>query len=92
MKRLLREEDVIKAVDEHTNDDGYLDDDITCILEEVPTANQDYNFVKWLRDREKETEEYWNIYDDEQAFGQMMAYTNVYGYLCSHGIIEGEEE
>lgn len=33
--RLLCEDDVIKAVDKHTNDDGSLDDDITCILEEV---------------------------------------------------------
>lgn len=33
--RLLREEDVIKVVDKHTNDDGTLDDDISCILEEV---------------------------------------------------------
>lgn len=33
--RLLCEDDVIKAVDKHTNDDGTLDDDITCILEEV---------------------------------------------------------
>lgn len=33
--RLLCEDDVIKAVDKHTNNDGTLDDDITCILEEV---------------------------------------------------------
>ena len=33
--RLLCEDDVIKAVDKHTNDDGSLDDDIRCILEEV---------------------------------------------------------
>ena len=33
--RLLYEDDVIKAVDKHTNDDGSLDDDISCILEEV---------------------------------------------------------
>lgn len=33
--RLLCEDDVIKAVDKHTNDDGSLDDDITCILEEA---------------------------------------------------------
>ena len=33
--RLLCEDDVIKAVDKHTNDDGNLDDDISCILEEV---------------------------------------------------------
>ena len=33
--RLLFEEDVIRAVDKHTNDDSQLDDDISCILEEV---------------------------------------------------------
>lgn len=33
--RLLFEEDVIRAVDRHTNDDSQLDDDISCILEEV---------------------------------------------------------
>lgn len=29
---------VIKAVDKHTNDDGTLDDDISCILEDIPSA------------------------------------------------------
>ena len=33
--RLLCEDDVIKAVDKHTKEDGSLDDDINCILEEV---------------------------------------------------------
>lgn len=33
--RLLFEEDVIRAVDKHTKDDERLDDDISCILEEV---------------------------------------------------------
>lgn len=33
--RILLEEDVIKAVDKHTNKDGTLDNDISCILEEV---------------------------------------------------------
>ena len=36
--RLLFERDVIRAVDRHTNDDSQLDDDISCILEEVKTA------------------------------------------------------
>lgn len=31
-------QDVVKAVDKHTNDDGTLDDDITCILEDVPSV------------------------------------------------------
>lgn len=33
--RLLFEEDVIRAVDRHTKDDDRLDDDISCILEEL---------------------------------------------------------
>ena len=33
--RLLFEKDVIRAVDKHTNDDNELDDDISCILEEL---------------------------------------------------------
>lgn len=36
--RILLEEDVIKAIDKHTNDDGSLDDDISCILEEVKSV------------------------------------------------------
>lgn len=36
--RLLFEKDIIRAIDRHTNDDSKLDDDISCILEEVETA------------------------------------------------------
>ena len=36
--RLLLESEVIKTVDKHTNDENQLDDDISCILEEVKTA------------------------------------------------------
>lgn len=90
--KLLKYEDVIKAVDEHTNDDGRLDDDITCILEEVPAANHNQKFVKWLKNRGKEARDYWDAHDDEQSFGEMIAYTNVYGYLRSHGIIGGDTE
>ena len=42
MSRYINEDAVIKAVDKHTVDgDGfsYLDDDISCILEELPTAD-----------------------------------------------------
>ena len=35
VNRLLFEKDVIRAVDKHTNDDSQLDDDISCILEEL---------------------------------------------------------
>lgn len=33
--RLLFEDDVIKAVDRHVKNNGKLDDDISCILEEI---------------------------------------------------------
>lgn len=33
--RLLCEDDIIKVVDKHTREDGTLDDDISCILEEI---------------------------------------------------------
>ena len=36
--RILLEEDVIKAVNKHTNEDGTLDNDISCILEEVKSV------------------------------------------------------
>lgn len=75
--RLLSEDDVVKVIDRHTKEDGRLDDDITCILEEVPVVNYDQNFVKWLKERMKEAKEYWDTYDDEQSFGEMIAYRNV---------------
>lgn len=39
--RLLRDEDVINAVDKHTDNNGKLDNDITCILEKIPTYREE---------------------------------------------------
>lgn len=44
--RLLREEDVIRTVDRHTRDDGTLDNDISCILEEVKDVFDMKNEIK----------------------------------------------
>lgn len=46
--RLLRDTDVIKAVDRHTRDDGTLDDDISVILEEVKMAFNKEKDIKEL--------------------------------------------
>ena len=43
MGRLIDEDAVIKAIDKHTRDDGVLDDDISVILEGIPT---DFNKEK----------------------------------------------
>lgn len=41
MSKYVKTDDVIKAVDKHTKDEVeiVLDDDITCILEEIPAAD-----------------------------------------------------
>lgn len=46
--RLLREEDIIRVVDKHTNDDGSLDNDISRILEEVKENNDIKSLKKEL--------------------------------------------
>lgn len=58
--RLIREGDVIKAVDKHTDENGTLDDDISVILEEVKTAfDKEKVLDELLELRQKE------YYDDE---------------------------
>ena len=36
-----KESDIIKIVDKHTNASGRLDDDISCILKEIPSCKQE---------------------------------------------------
>ena len=84
--KLLKYEDVVKAVDEHTNDDGRLDDDITCVLEEVPVVN--INLVEWLSDKIAETQKEWDVYVAESALPERDAYMNVISYLKMKGVIE----
>ena len=47
--RLLKESDVICAVDEHTMEDGTLEDDISVILEDVKTAFDKEKVIEELR-------------------------------------------
>ena len=72
--RLLKESDVIKAIDKHTKEDGTLNEDITVILEEVRTAFDREKVVKKLKRLETNSFGYYNQYDDEQAFGESAAY------------------
>lgn len=84
--RLLSEEDVIKVIDQHMKDDGRLDDDVTCILEEVPTVN--INLVEWLEEKCKEAQKEWDVYVVEEAIPERNAYLNVLNYLKMKGVIE----
>lgn len=84
--KLLKYEDVVKTVDEHTNDDGQLDDDITCILEEVPAAN--IELEKWLSQKIDDAQREWDTYVVEEAIPERNAYMNVLHYLKMKGVIE----
>ena len=81
--RLLSEEDIVKAVDKHTLNDGRLDDDITCILEEVPTAN--IGLEKWLSRKIDDAQNEWDTYVVEEAISERNAYMNVLNYLIMKG-------
>lgn len=50
MGRLVDTDILVKIIDKHTNDDNQLDNDITCILEEVPTAYDVEKVVEQIRD------------------------------------------
>ena len=60
MGRLADIDAVIKAVDKHTKDESeiVLDNDTTCILEEVPTA---YDVEKVVTELEQQAEKKPNI-------------------------------
>lgn len=84
--RLLSEDDVVKVVDQHTKEDGRLDDDITCILEEVPAAN--IELEKWLSQKIDDAQREWDTYAVEEAIPERNAYMNVLHYLKMKGVIE----
>lgn len=55
--RLINESDLIKAIDRHTREDNSLDDDITCILEEVKTAFDKEKVIEELKEAGQECNE-----------------------------------
>lgn len=48
--RLIDADLSVKIIDSHTTDSGALDDDITCILEQVPTAYDIHKVSDILKD------------------------------------------
>ena len=84
--RLLSEDDVVKVIDQHMKEDGRLDDDITCILEEVPTAN--IGLEKWLSQKIDDAQNEWDKYVVEEAIPERNAYLNVLNYLIMKGVIK----
>ena len=77
MGRLVDIEDVIKAVDKHTKDESeiVLDNDITCILEEVPTAYDVEKVVAELEYQKEKCEEDMKYYE-EKSWKDRVSHTN----------------
>lgn len=53
------------------------------------SINQD--FVKWIEENKEYAANDWSTFDNEQSFGEMVAYGNVLDYLRSHGIVEADD-
>lgn len=83
---LISREAVIAAVDRHTREDGTLDDDISVILEEVETTFDKEKVIKELKNLAEVSREYWSKFDDEDAFGEMNAYTRAIEVVEKGGI------
>ena len=49
MNDCVSRQDAIKAVDRHTKEDGTLDDDISCILEELPPVTPTRPKGRWIK-------------------------------------------
>ena len=75
--RLLRDTDVIKAVDRHTREDGTLDEDISVILEEVETAFDREKMIKDLEKHKRIAEIIYHNDSTERHFGESIAYQKV---------------
>lgn len=57
---LISRDEVIKAVDRHTKEDGTLDDDISVILEEVKMAFNKGKVIEELRKNSRIFSDSWN--------------------------------
>ena len=83
---LISRKTVIAAVDRHTREDGTLDEDISVILEEVKTTFDKEKVIKELKSLAEDSRKYWSKFDDEDAFGEMNAYTRAIEVVEKGGI------
>lgn len=71
---LISRKAVIQAVDRHTTEEGKLDEDISVILEEIPTAYDVDAVCKELEIRTDDLQKYWTETYDEGSGGAAEAY------------------
>lgn len=80
--RVLCEDDAIKAVDKHTNEDGTLDNDISCILEEVKDvvimgskeamSSLNKSSLQWIKCIEGQMPEDFDCYDGKKIINVLV--------------------
>lgn len=93
--RLLEEADIIRAVDQHTREDGTLDEDISVILEKVKTAFDKEKVIEGLKhcrdfyDINEQPEnrfDYWECADIREHKGKWIAYNEAIKVVEKGGI------
>lgn len=93
--RLLKEEDVVKAIDANMTEDGFLKEDITCILEKVRAVNRngDYpeaNAVQAYRERYTPSEDV--LLKKEEMEAALYDYTQLIARNAfQQGFVAGQE-
>lgn len=88
--RCLLEMDVIKAIDKHTREDGTLDDDISCILEEVESVDAEDTNVpgKWIPISERLPK----IREDVLVTVKHIGFMGMYGTWIKTGHLENDND
>lgn len=92
---LISREAVLKLLYEIKDDDSVPKNygtilDIIRKVRDISTVSINQDFVNWIEENKEYAANDWSTFDDEQSFGEMVAYGNVLEYLQSHGIIGGD--
>ena len=94
---LISRKTVIEAVDRHTREDGTLDDDISVILEEIPTAFSIELVIEELKTRRdwydineqpKNPRDTWEVCDIRERKGKWLAYNEAIEIIRKAGLNE----
>ena len=89
--RLVSQESVLEILYEIKDNDAIPKNygtilDVIRRVRNLPVVPINQDFESWIEDRKEEAEQTWSNYDDEQAFGESVAYESVMEYLQAHDI------
>ncbi|MBM6685454.1 hypothetical protein H9X90_05480 [Faecalicatena contorta] len=89
--RLISQESVLEILYEIKDNDAIPKNygtilDVIRKVRDLPVVSINQDFESWIENRKEEAEQAWREYDDEQAFGETIAYGGVMEYLQAHNI------